>query len=113
MAEEVEARCRACGRLLPVTDFPINRGRFRRPYCRACYRVLMRPYRAAYRAAHSERLHRQAYQRRRRTEYRPNRRLTPVVARARQQAQERETQVGYYALLRAIFAVPEEQAGSE
>ncbi len=113
MVDELEARCRSCDRLLPVTDFPLNRGRFRRPYCRACHRAMMRPYWVAYRAAHTERLQHQAYQRRRRTEYRPNRRLTSIVARARQQAQERETQVGYYALLRAIFAVPEEQAGSE
>lgn len=26
--------CRACDRLLAATDFPVNRGRFRRPYCR-------------------------------------------------------------------------------
>ena len=70
----------------------------------------MRIYWRAYYAARADRLRRQISERRQRAGYRPNRRLMPVIARARQQAQSQETRVGYYALLRAIFAIPEHEA---
>ncbi len=40
--------------------------------------------------------------------WRPNRWLAAVIAAARREVRRRETEVGYYALVRAILALPDE-----
>ena len=105
--------CRACGAILPLNADhfrPRPDGPWFRGVCRACERAFLRSAAARYRQANGAALRRAEWQRRRRDRYIPNRRLRRVITQAKAAYLRRETQVGYYALLRRIFAVPADQA---
>ena len=101
--------CTVCGATKPLTAFRLRGkrdARARRSLCLDCDRVRTRAQVHRWVAANHERVLLQRWQRRRRDRYIPNRVLMRAIAAARVAVRERETCVGSYALVRAVFAVP-------